>query len=56
MLLAVLVAAVLAVPAGASAGNSPHPTLDAVATFAAGNPVSVYCENGWWDWIVFFAE
>lgn len=50
------VCAVLFAAPAAIAGNSPHPTLDAVATAVAGKPVTVHCENSWYDWIVFFAD
>lgn len=53
--LAVIGAALLIAPA-AHADNSPHPVLDAVATAVAGKPVTVYCENSWYDWIMFFAD
>jgi hypothetical protein len=41
---------VLAFPSAVSASNTPHPTLDRIASEVAGKPVAVWCEDNASDW------
>jgi hypothetical protein len=49
--LAITLALALASVAAANAANTPHLTLDAVASEVAGKPVSVHCETNEAQWI-----
>ena len=50
VVLALALTFALASVTAANAANSPHPTLDAVATEVAGKPVSVHCETNEAQW------